>query len=149
MKTKTSIALFLLVLMSVSSAWAKDSITYPKPGSEVRKQICNAFRIPMTQQVNGQKIVFVIHRLAVLNKNTAFIFCSIQRANGKSVDWKNSKLKEAYEEGFFDNSHSGLLRKNSQGKWVVVDYIVGMTDVGYMNWPKKHKVPKKLIFKTP
>jgi len=148
-KTKLSITLFLFALMSLSSAWAKDSITYPKPGSEVRKQICNAFRIPITEQVNGQKIVFVIHRLAVLNNNTAFIFCSIQRANGKSVDWKNSKLREAYEEGFFDNSNAGLLRKNDKEQWVVVDYVVGMTDVSYQNWPEKHKVPKKLIFKTP
>ena len=122
-----------------------EPIRHLKPGSATRKAVCNAFRIPMTREANGQKMVFVINRITAW-KDMAFIHCFPQLPNGKPIDWLKTKHAERWRDGLFDDGAVGLLRRNANGQWTVVDYDLGMTDVSYENWPQKHQVPKILIF---
>ncbi len=119
-------------------------IIVPKRGTQLRKDICNAFRVPMKREVNGQKIVFVIHTLNVMG-DYAFISCSLQLANGKQVNWKNSKYRKDIEDGVFDNNAAGLLRRNARGKWTVLESSLGSTDVAWIGWDEQYKLPKKLF----
>ena len=123
---------------------SKVKVIAPKRGSQLRKDICNVFRVPMTKEVNGQKIVFVIHKLNVMG-DLAFINCSLQLANGKEVDWSKTKYKnEAVTHGV-ENNAAGLVKKDASGKWSVVEHSFNHTDVVWLGWIEKHGIAAKLF----
>ncbi|MEM7147013.1 MAG: hypothetical protein AAF591_17915 [Verrucomicrobiota bacterium] len=119
-------------------------IVTPQRGSQIRKDICDAFRVPMKKEVDGQDIVFVIHTLNVMG-DWAFINSSLQLANGKEVDWKKAGLIVDPDVDFVENSAIGLLKKNSRGNWSVIAHSFNHTDVVWIDWDKKHGVSKKLF----
>lgn len=117
-------------------------VTTPEPGTQLRKEICDAFRVPMTKEVNGQDIVFAIHQLNVMG-DWAFIHCSLQLADGKEVDWSKTKYKS--EADGVENDAAGLLKIDPKGKWSVVENSFNHTDVPWLGWGEKHGVSEKLF----
>ena len=122
----------------------ESKIIHPKRGSADRKSICNVFRVPMTKEVNGQKIVFVIHTLNVMG-DWAFMNSSLQLANGKPVNWIKTKYKEDAQAGDIENNAIGLFRKNSQGQWVVLETSFNATDAWYLSWAKHYGISDKIF----
>jgi hypothetical protein len=48
------------------------------------------------------------------------------------------------EAGAFDDSIVALLQQVG-GKWRVVQYVIGATDVPYVDWDKKYHAPKAIF----
>lgn len=119
-------------------------VTTPEAGSALRKALCDAFRVPMIEEVNGQAVVFKIHKLNVIGE-WAFIVCSLQLADDKEVDWSKTKYKSAAKAGDLENNAAGLLKKDEKGQWSVIEHSFNHTDVAWIGWDKKHGVSPKLF----
>lgn len=52
--------------------------------------------------------------------------------------------QDAVDSGAFDDGIVALLRKVN-GKWTVVQYVIGATDVPYVDWDKKYRAPKGIF----
>lgn len=134
--------LFLILLLAAilaSSLLAQPAYT-PDKGSAERKLILDALRVPVERALK-QKIVFVADDFKVQG-NWAFI-----GGRPTTLTGANPKLKNAAWDGsedLFDNNFFGLLKKRN-GKWRVVAYALGCTDVCYLDWWQIHKAPKAIF----
>jgi hypothetical protein len=136
-------ALFLIMLAATFSAVAAGQSVYtPEKGSLVRKAILDVLRVPVERELN-QKVVFVADDFKV-SGNWAFVGGQPQTANGGQPDYRGTRYEEAFDQGAFDNNVFALLRKTN-GKWRVVKYLIGCTDVCYSDWATRYKAPKSIL----
>jgi hypothetical protein len=102
----------------------------PPVNSAERKAILDALRPPFEGELK-QKVKFDVSFFKVLN-GWAFVLGTPQNAqSGKPV--------RAHPD--IDPDFCGLLHKNPQGEWTVVDHAAGFGDPFYASWPKDHKAP--------
>jgi hypothetical protein len=67
-------------------------------------------------------------------------------AQPQSVDWSTTKYAAQAEAGALDgNGTTYALLKRENGAWRVLDFVVGPTDVAYMDWPARHGAPAELM----
>lgn len=111
----------------------------PEKGSPERKAILEALRTPVERDLK-QKVVFVADNFNVYG-NWAFVGGTPQNLNGESPDYRRTQYADAQESGAFDNNIFALFRKTG-GKWKVVTYAIGCTDVCYADWWRRYKAPK-------
>lgn len=139
-------ALWFLVALSMLAVSAAAQAYTPEKGSKVRKDIIDALRAPVKEELK-QDVVFVINDLNV-EGNWAFLGGAPSRPGGGMgggmPDYSATEYQEAIDGGFFDNNIFALFRK-SGGKWKVVTYQIGCTDVCYAFWWKEHKAPKSIF----
>ena len=143
MQRKLRLLLPLLLLVSAAGvARAQGGTTSPAPGSPERRAIADALRAPVERELK-QKVVFKIDRLKVKD-GWAFLRGVPQRPDGGRVDYGSTPYSEAIEQGAFDDAIVALLRKKA-GKWQVVKYVIGATDVPYVTWDKDYKAPSAIF----
>jgi len=143
MQRKLRLLLPLLLLVSAATfARAQDGTTTPAAGSPERKAIADALRAPVERELK-QKVVFKIERLKVKD-GWAFLSGVPQRPDGGKVDYSSTPYGEAIEQGAFDDGIVALLRRRA-GKWQVVKYVIGATDVPYVTWDKDYKAPPAIF----
>jgi hypothetical protein len=135
------IIIFAMSLITVAAAAAQGVHTPDKDSAE-RKTILDALRLPIDRDLK-QKIVFVVENLNV-SGNWAFVGGSPQLANGAEPNYRGTKYSEAKRAGMFDNNYFALLRRTA-GKWSVVAYRIGCTDVCYATWWRDHRAPKGIF----
>ncbi len=114
----------------------------PERGSPERKAIVDALR-PPTQKQLKQPVIFRIDHLKV-QKGWAFVRAYPQKPDGGEIDYSNTVYQEAIDDGAFDGGVIALL-KSVNGKWRVVEFVIGATDVPWVDWDKKHKAPKEIF----
>jgi len=114
----------------------------PEKGSAERKAIFDALRVPIERNLK-QKIVFVADNFNVYG-NWAFVGGTPQSANGGAPDYSRTQYADAQESGAFDNNFFALLKKTA-GKWKIVTYAIGCTDVCYADWWRTHRAPKAVF----
>jgi hypothetical protein len=131
---------FLLLFLAVSSPAQK--VHTPAKGSAERAAILGALRVPVEKDLK-QKIVFNAEHFNVLG-NWAFLSGEPQSAGGGRPDYRKTKYEGALDAGMFDNNFFALLKKTG-GKWKVVKYLIGCTDVCYLSWQKDYKAPKAVF----
>ena len=151
---RTAVALLLLSLSvatvngtqsggsTAGSVGARQGPSTPERGSPERKAILEALRVPVEKQLK-QSIVFKIDHFKVQG-NWAFLTAVPQRPNGSAVNYSGTIYQEAVDAGAFDDGIVALLR-NVKGKWRVVEYVIGATDVPYVDWDKEYKAPKGIF----
>ena len=137
---KPTIVLAILFLFGCS-AFAQGAYT-PEKGTPERKEILDALRLPVERELK-QKIVFTADTFNVLG-NWTFIFGTMRSPEGGQPDFSRTKYAQAQRDGFFDNNFQALLKK-SAGKWGVVKYQIGCTDVCYTEWWKQYRAPKAVF----
>lgn len=138
---KTIACLFGLLGCLFAAALASAQGVYtPDKGSPERKAILDALRIPVERELK-QKIVFVADDFKVQG-SWAFVGGRPTTPAGGEPDLKNTAW--AGMEDVFDDNFFGLLRKRA-GKWRVVTYALGCTDVCYVDWWRRHKAPKAIF----
>ena len=137
---KPTIVLAILFLFGCS-AFAQGVYT-PEKGTPERKEILDALRLPVERELK-QKIVFTADTFNVLS-NWTFIFGTMRSPEGGQPDFSRTKYAQAQRDGFFDNNFQALLKK-SAGKWSVVKYQIGCTDVCYTEWWKQYRAPKAVF----
>ena len=118
------------------------SVYTPERGSAERKSILDALRTPIERELK-QKIVFAADTFNV-SGNWTFIYGTMQSSEGSQPDFSRTKYAEAQREGFFDNNFQALLKK-AAGKWTVIKYQIGCTDVCYTEWWRQHRAPKAIF----
>ncbi|HEY7785790.1 MAG TPA: hypothetical protein VIB00_13745 [Pyrinomonadaceae bacterium] len=117
----------------------------PERGSAERKAIIDALRVPVEKQLK-QSVIFKVDQLRV-QKGWAFFGGMPQTPDGREIDYTGTVYQEAIDEGAFDGGVFALLR-NVKGKWKVVQYVIGATDVPYVDWDKEYGAPRA-IFNMP
>lgn len=116
--------------------------TVPEKGSIERKAIVDALRVPIIKQLK-QHVIFKIDHLKVQN-NWAFLSVRPQNYAGSAIDYTNTVYQDAVDSGAFDDAIVALLRKVN-AKWRVVRFVIGATDVPYVDWDKKYRAPKGIF----
>lgn len=114
----------------------------PKVGSPERKAIMDALRVPI-QKTLKKKVVFKANHFKVLN-GWAFVYGEPLQQNGKPMDYKGTQYQEAIDLDMFDSNFCGLLKKQGK-KWIVKDWRLGMTDVGWEPWSKQYGAPRSIF----
>lgn len=138
---KLTTVLFLIGFFCVSIVSAQ-SVYTPAKGSAERGAIMSALRIPVEKQLK-KKTVFAVNNFRVQG-NWAFLDGAPQKADGGEMDYRGTKYQEAIDAGMFDNNIFALLKKTG-GKWKVVTFMIGCTDVCYLPWAKDYKAPKGIF----
>lgn len=131
-----------LVFCMLSFASEAQTAYTPEKGSTERKMILDALRIP-TERDLKQKIVFVTDSFKVQG-SWAFVSGTPQTTKGGTPNYRGTKFSGAVESGAFDNNFFALLKK-SAGRWKVVTYAIGCTDVCYSNWWGRYRAPKSIF----
>lgn len=130
------LALFTILLLSLTTFAAEPQT--PKPGSPERKAIADALRVPVKAELQ-KDVIFKVNRLKVLN-GWAFLAGVPLKPDGSEMDYRGTIHMEAINEGAFDGGIFALLQKRD-GQWVTVRYIIGATDVPYVDWPQEFGAP--------
>ncbi len=141
MLTKSFLSLSI-VLFLAGAVFAQKVYT-PEKGSAERAAILNALRVPVEKELK-QKITFNVE---TFNVQGAWAFLSGEplSADGSGrPNYKNTPYQEAINSDAFDNNYFALLKKNG-GKWKVVTFAIGCTDVCYATWWKDYKAPKAVF----
>lgn len=126
------------VVMLASAAFAQTVYT-PQKGSAERITILDVLRIPVEKELK-QKIVFGVENFNV-SGIWAFVSGDPQSPSGGKPDYRKTSYQQAIDADMFDNNFFALLKK-SGGKWKVIRYEIGCTDVCYADWWKRYKAPK-------
>lgn len=148
----TCLKLLLTVMLCASSVIAQGGGSLkagttavphvPEKGSPERKAIVDALRAPVEKQLK-LSVIFKIDHLKVHN-NWAFLNGRPQSSDGSAIDYTNTVYRDAVDSGAFDDGIVALLRKVNN-KWTVVQYVIGATDVPYVDWDKKYRAPKGIF----
>lgn len=138
---KTIFGLFLIAALCVSNALAQ-SVYTPAKGSAERTAIFNALRVPVEKNLK-QKIQFAAQTFNVQG-NWAFIFGDLQNSSGGKPNFRGTQYQEAIDAGAFDSNFQALLKKQN-GKWRVITYQIGCTDVCWIPWADDFKAPKTIF----
>jgi hypothetical protein len=102
----------------------------------------DALRVPVEKELK-QKIQFSVDSFRS-NGSWAFLSGTPQNSSGGKLNYRNTRYREAVQSGAFDDNFFALLRKTG-GKWRVVTYAIGCTDVCYANWWQRYKAPKAIF----
>ena len=114
----------------------------PEKGSAERRAILDSLRIPVERDLK-QKIVFAADHFKV-SGNWAFVSGAPQTPAGGRPNYTNTKYRDAFESDAFDHNFFALLNR-IRGKWKVVRYAIGCTDVCYLDWPANARAPKAIF----
>ena len=133
--------LLLIIVCGVSAVSAQKTHT-PAKNSPERAAILGALRAPVAKELK-QPVSFVASGFKVQG-NWAFFSGEARNAKGGAVNWKITEYQENIDDGVFDNGVFALLKK-SGGRWRVVTYAIGCTDVCYLGWDKEFKAPPAIF----
>jgi hypothetical protein len=132
----------LAVILILSATIFAQSVYTPAKGSAERTAILSALRVPVEKALK-QKVQFSLDNFNVQG-NWAFIGGAPQNSAGGKPNYKGTEYQSAIDEGIFDNNVFALLKKTG-GKWKVVTYLIGCTDVCYIPWADEYKAPKRIF----
>ena len=132
---------FTIFLVTAGALFAQAAYT-PEKGSAERKAILDALRIPVERDLK-QTVVFVPDNFKV-HGTWAFVSGTPQAPGGGAPNYTGTKFAEAEREGAFDNNFFALLRK-TRGKWRVITYAIGCTDVCFADWEQRYRAPKAIF----
>lgn len=132
----------LSIVLLLAGAVFGQKVYTPEKGSAERTAILNALRVPVERDLK-QKIQFSLDEFKSSGA-WAFLSGEPQTPSGEKPDYRKTKYREAVEAGMFDSNFFALLKKTG-GKWKVVTYAVGCTDVCYADWWRRYKAPKAIF----
>ena len=127
---------------SSASGNPQNALHTPDRGSDERKALMDTLRAPVEKKLR-QQVVFQVGQLMVQD-GWAFFIGKPQQPDGTPVDYSRTVYKDAIEAGAFDDGIVALLH-NVNGKWRVIQYVIGATDVPYVDWDKKYHAPKAIF----
>lgn len=139
------ITLYLLLGISYAlcdTTWAQEVASSVQPGSAERKVILRALRVPVQKELKKQTL-FKVDHLKVQDQ-WAFMRGVLQQPKGKPMNYTGTPYQEAIKLGVFDDWICALLHKQ-RGKWRVVTYVIGATDVAYDGWDKQYQAPASIF----
>lgn len=136
-----AIAAVTFLLLTVSAHAQAQTAYEPARGTQERKDLMNAIR-PLVEARVAPPVEFVIDRLRV-SGNWAFAIVSPQRPGGTPIDMSRTALREQAE--YMDNITTYALLMRAYGRWNIVDYAIGPTDVFWYGDPLYNQLPPGLV----
>lgn len=134
-----ALLLFFCLGQSVRSA-ATSEIYTPKRGSVERKDVMNAIR-PLLEARLGPPVEFVVNRLNIY-RDWAFVVVDPQRPGGGAINPSDPNYRAS---PFQDGLHTYALLKHAYGRWNIVDYVIGPTDVFWDGDPLYAQFPPSFM----
>jgi hypothetical protein len=131
----------MAIVMAAVSVEAGGKVWTPKVGSDERRVVLNAARVPVERDL-GQPVVFKIRHLRV-SADWAFLYGIPQGPGGRSIDYTKSIYAEDVKAGAFNEGAAVLLARAGAG-WRVVTYSVGFGDVVWDVWDEEFGAPEWL-----
>ena len=134
--------LWLIVFFAAFSCLHAQTAREPASGSVERKAILAAIRGPVERDLK-QKIAFNADHFRV-SGNWAFVSGSPQTPAGGRPNYSRTRYRDAVDAGAFDNNFFALLNRTG-GRWKLITYAIGCTDVCWLDWPAKRRAPKSIF----
>jgi hypothetical protein len=91
----------------------------------------------------GAPVEFVVNQMRVLGE-WAFVILEPQRPGGGKIEYVYTKYQGAVENDMFGGDAIALLRQTPKG-WLVYEYVMGATDVPWVEWPNYYPVPAEIF----
>jgi hypothetical protein len=132
--------MMLSVLAGGSGALAQGAYE-PGRGTTERAELMNTIR-PLVEVRVGPPVEFVIERLQV-SGGWAFAIVAPQRPGGEAIDMARTVYREQVD--YMDGLQTYVLMHQAYGRWNVVDFAVGPTDVFWDGDPLYSQVPHGLL----
>jgi hypothetical protein len=142
MKMRTAPLLVVISLLTIFGVIPAECgpLTQPASGSAERKAVLDAIR-PRAQGELGGAVEFVVKEMRVQD-NFCFTRLEPQRPGGaKIAKWETNYAQEEFMDGL---TIFALLGKTGSG-WMIIEYVVGPTDVAYLPWPDQHGAPRSIF----
>jgi len=114
----------------------------PGRGSPERAALMDAARGPVSDAL-GRTVIFVVTTLRS-DRDWAYLDATPTNPDGSPIDWTDTPFAEAYTSGMLEGNVLVLMRKDG-GRWSTVDYVVGPTDVYWLNWVDQYGLPERLF----
>jgi len=117
----------------------------PQLGDAERKPILDALR-PEIEEATIGPVRFVVEVLRT-DGEWAYIQAIPQRRGGQPLEWWSTpRFAEAWKNGDMSEIVMGLVRyDDEEGEWVLVDHVIGPTDVHWYNWIDEYGLPEALF----
>ena len=112
-------------------------------GDPLRRALLNTLRAPIEDELD-QPVQFMVDQLKVQG-DWAFYAGSVQRPDGRPIDFARTRFAEAIAEGVFDGPTTYGLMHRVGGRWTVTVFVIGPTDVAYLGWPDEYGAPPSLF----
>lgn len=112
-------------------------------GDPLRRTLLNTLR-PSIEDELDQPVQFMVDRLKIQG-DWAFYAGSVQRPDGRPIDFARTGFAEALAEGMFDGPGTYGLMRRVGGRWTVTVFVIGPTDVAYMGWHDEYGAPASLF----
>jgi len=117
-------------------------VVIPQPSTPLRAAVLDALR-PVVEKEIGGAIEFVVSSIRILN-DWAYVSARPQRPGGAPINWLATKFRKDWQNDAMSDLVLALLRRQV-GSWGVVEYEIGPTDVSWVEWIKKHNLPRVLF----
>jgi len=127
-----------------SSAVVQSAVRDIGVGDPLRRPLLDTLRPAIQRDLGGQAVQFMVDRLRVQG-DWAFYAGSIQQPNGRPIDFGKTRYASALENGVFDGPGTYALLRRNGGRWRVVTFVIGPTDVAYLAWPDEYRAPAALF----
>jgi len=137
------------IVMPLGSAMAENlqpvasAIYQPQKGSAERRAIMDAARVPVSREL-GQTVIFVADTLRT-DGRMAYLQATPLNPDGTPFNWLASPFAEDWRGGFMSDIIMVLL-ENKNGRWTVVEHIIGPTDVAWYDWVERFSLPENLFY---
>jgi hypothetical protein len=107
-----------------------------------RTAVLDALRVPVRKELK-KPVLFKVDHLK-MQDGWAFMTGEPQQPGGKAMDYRGTRYQKATDDGVFDDWICALLRRK-KGKWTVLRYRIGATDVAWIGWDAEFKAPKGIF----
>ena len=114
----------------------------PKRGSSERRAIMEAARQPISAEI-GQTVIFVVDELRS-DGHVAYLQAVPHQPDGAPLDWTQTRFREDWNSDFMSDVVMVLLSRVGE-RWLVVDYVIGPTDVHWIGWIEQYGLPEALF----
>jgi hypothetical protein len=132
----------LLGLALPGAALAQARYETPPRGSQLRFLLLEAARDPIETEL-GPPIEFAVSVLRTDGRN-AFLQARPQRRGGQRIDWARTKFAREWRAGMMSDLVMVLLGR-SGAAWGWREYAIGPTDVPWIDWAERHRLPHALF----
>ncbi|HEX8696605.1 MAG TPA: hypothetical protein VF746_29575 [Longimicrobium sp.] len=130
------------LLLAAARAPAQQRPHTPARGSAERQAIMDALRVPVQRELR-KPAIFEVRTLRVLG-TWAFVEAVPRKPDGSPFDYRGTPYQQAVDEGMFDDGMFALLRREG-GRWRVLRYAIGPTDVAWIPWEEELRAPRAVF----
>jgi hypothetical protein len=131
-----------ILIAGVATVSAQQVFSPPR-GSPERAAILDAVR-PAAEVVLHPPVEFVVTKMNVVD-GWAFVALNPQRPGGGAIDPRQTRLARNYEAGVVDGLTTYALLLFRNGRWHLIDWAIGPTDLFWDSWPDRFGVPRAIF----